>query len=197
VERVISGVTPRTRLIVVSHVTSPTAVILPVAEICRRAKELGVPVCIDGPHAPAAVPIDLREIKCDFYTASCHKWLSAPFGSGFLYVHPRHQPRISPHMVSWGRSLSGRPAIWQDELNWLGTRDPAPLLAIPAAIEFLEYVGLVTFRRRSHDLVCYAREKIIGITKLAPLVPDSTEWFGPMLALPRPESVPECAPGTM
>src|SRR5262245_30076601 len=74
VETLFAGATPRTKLLVVSHVTSPTAVILPVERICRRAREGGIPVCIDGPHAPAAVPVEIDRLGCDFYTASCHKW---------------------------------------------------------------------------------------------------------------------------
>ncbi len=132
-----AGATPRTKLIVVSHITSPTALILPVAEICRQAKARGIRVCIDGPHALAAVPVNLNQLDCDFYCASCHKWLSAPFGSGFLYVQPRWKETIRPLVVSWGNSLSGRPHSWQDEFIWSGTRDPSPFLAVPAAIDFL------------------------------------------------------------
>ncbi len=132
-----AGVTERTRLIVVSHITSPTALILPVEEICRRANERGICVCIDGPHALAAVPVDIDRLQCDFYCASCHKWLSAPFGSGFLYVHPRWKQAVRPVVVSWGNSLSGRPRSWQDEFVWSGTRDPSPFLAVTAAIDFL------------------------------------------------------------
>ena len=137
VEEFLRGVTVRTRLIVISHITSPTALILPVEEICRRAKERGVRVCIDGPHALAAVPVDIDRLSCDFYCASCHKWLSAPFGSGFLYVQPRWQQTVQPVVMSWGSSLSGRPPSWQDEFFWSGTRDPSAFLAVPAAIDFL------------------------------------------------------------
>lgn len=132
-----AGASARTKLIVVSHITSPTALILPVAEICRQAKARGIRVCIDGPHALAAVPVNLNQIDCDFYCASCHKWLSAPFGSGFLYVHPRWKQTVRPVVVSWGHSLSGRPQNWQDEFVWSGTRDPSPFLAVSAAIDFL------------------------------------------------------------
>src|SRR4051794_30336183 len=97
-----AAATDRTRLIVVSHISSPTAVILPVAEICRRARQRGIAVVIDGPHAIAQTPLNIAELGCDFYTASCHKWLSAPFGSGFLYVAPQHQSRIRPPVLSWG-----------------------------------------------------------------------------------------------
>ena len=191
-DALLAGVTDRTRLIVVSHVTSPTAVVLPVAAICRGARERGVPVCIDGPHAVVMVPLDLGEIDCDYYAASCHKWLSAPFGSGFLYVARRCQAALRPLVVSWGRSISGRPASWKDEFNWTGTHDPAAYLAIPAAIEFLERYGLENFRRETHALAAYARQRIGEFAGVEPLVPDGPEWYGSMvaLALPGPGSQP-------
>ncbi|MFN0052526.1 MAG: aminotransferase class V-fold PLP-dependent enzyme [Planctomycetales bacterium] len=205
-DELLAGTTPRTRLLVVSHVTSPTAVILPVREICARARQLGIAVCIDGPHAPAAVPVHIDQLGCDFYTASCHKWLSAPFGSGFLYVHPRWQGAARPAIVSWGNSLSGRAPQWSDEFNWSGTRDPSAFLSIPAAIDFLEQLppvaiegeslvasvcGIAGFRQYAHDLARYARRKIQEVTQLEPLVPDRPDWYGPMIALPLPASIAE------
>ena len=150
VETLFAGVTERTRLIVVSHITSPTALILPVADICRRARALGIRVCIDGPHALAAVPVHLDRLECDFYCASGHKWLSAPFGSGFLYVNPRWKQAVRPVVVSWGNSLSGRAHSWQDAFVWLGTRDPSPFLAIPAAIDF--FTNLPTLSSEPNSL---------------------------------------------
>ncbi|HLJ09760.1 MAG TPA: aminotransferase class V-fold PLP-dependent enzyme, partial [Planctomycetaceae bacterium] len=137
VESFFAGATERTKLIVVSHVTSPTALILPIEAICRRAQELGIRICVDGPHALATVPVDINRLNCDFYCASCHKWLSAPFGSGFLYVHPRWKQTVRPVVLSWGESISGLPRSWHDEFVWSGTRDPSPFLAVPAAIDFL------------------------------------------------------------
>lgn len=173
-----------TRLIVFSHVTSPTAVIFPAEEICRRARKLGIAVCIDGPHALAMLPLNLESLDCDFYTASCHKWLSAPFGSGFLYVHPRWQREVRPVLVSWGLPWPGEAPSWRDEFHWQGTRDPTSWLSVPAAIDFLQEAGLQDFRRRSHDLVRYARERISEFTGLPPLTPDDPSAYGSMAALP-------------
>ncbi len=188
VDPIINEITDKTRLIVVSHITSPSAVIFPVSEICRKAGKRGVPVCIDGPHAIAMRDVNLREIGCDFYCASLHKWLSAPCGSGFLYVKRNRQRDLQPHMTSWGRSLSGRQERWQDHLNWLGTRDPAPFLSVPAAIEFLEQSGLDNFRSWTHDLACYARQKLEDHFGQSAWVPDSPDWYGSMIAVPIPAS---------
>ena len=188
VKSIFRAVADRTKIIVVSHVTSPTAVIFPVAEICRQAHSVGIPVCVDGPHAIAMLPVDLKEIDCDFYCASLHKWLSAPFGSGFLYVKRKHQHAIRPHLTSWGRSLGGRSARWQDVFNWLGTRDPAPFLTTPVAIEFLERVGVDAFRKSTHEMAQTARKKLEDLFETKAWIPDSPEWYGSMVAVPLPES---------
>lgn len=190
VEELFAAVTPRTRLIVVSHVTSPTATVFPVTEICRRARGLGVPVCIDGPHAPAMVPIDLRTLGCDYYCASLHKWVSAPFGSGFLYVSRKRQPGLRMPLTSWGRSLGGRDECWQDEFQWLGTRDPAAVLAVPDAIRFLQNVGLDRFRSYGHDLARYARLRLEAWSGCPALAPDDPAWYGTMVTVPLRRSEP-------
>lgn len=180
-------ITPRTRIIVVSHVTSPTAVVFPVREICQLARKRGILVCIDGPHALMTQSIDLRALGCDFYVASCHKWLSAPFGSGFLYVDRRHQSGMQPVITSWGRRLSGGPQRWQDEFHWFGTFDPSPFLAIPAALDFLEKeVGIERFRNQTHDLARYARHRLEQVADSQALVPDDIAWYGPMITIPLP-----------
>src|SRR5688500_5894786 len=147
-DAIFAAANERTRLIVVSHVASPTAVVLPVAEICRRARERGIAVCIDGPHAIAQLPLNIGQpgatagssssaetINCDFYTASCHKWLSAPIGSGFLYVAKPFQQFVRPPVLSWGRIPPSNIETWSDAFVWSGTRDPTADLSVPAAIK--------------------------------------------------------------
>ncbi|QDT38982.1 aminotransferase class V-fold PLP-dependent enzyme [Stratiformator vulcanicus] len=188
VESLFERVSDRTKLIVVSHVTSPTAVILPVEAICRRARERGIQVCVDGPHAPAMVPLSLRKIDCDFYTASCHKWLSAPFGTGFLYVRRKHQQGFKPLIASWGgRLVGGGQASWKDEFHWWGTHDPSAFLAVPAAIEFLEEYGVDRFRTETHQLARYARQRIQDVTGLPANLYGNDDMFGSMITLPLPE----------
>jgi len=186
VDAIFEKATDRTKLLVVSHISSPTAVVFPVAEICRRAKERKIPVCIDGPHAIAMLPLNIQELNCDFYTASCHKWLCAPFGSGFLYVAPKWQQKMQPAVLSWGRSVSGRQTNWKDEFHWTGTHDPSANLAIPAAIEFLTDYGLENFRKVTHQNAQYFRQRMQETTGLPELVPDSPDWYGSMIAMPIP-----------
>ena len=186
VEHLAASITDRTRLLVASHVTSATATTLPIELICQAASRHGVPVCVDGPHAVAMLSLDLEQLGCDYYTASCHKWLSAPFGSGFLWVRRRHQHRIRPAITSWGGSVSGRDSSWKDEFTWGGTRDPACWLAIPEAIAFLEDYGIQRFRDQSHDLVNQARRRVLELTGLEAPTPESQRWYGPMTIVPLP-----------
>ncbi len=189
VEAIMNRVTDKTRAIVVSHVTSQTAAILPVKDICKAARAREIPVVIDGPHAVAMLPLNVKDIGCDFYTASCHKWLCGPFGSGFLYAHTRQQPKLRPVHTSWGGSIAGHDKSWKDDFNWIGTRDPAPLLSIPTAINFMERVGLEQFRQHGYSLVRSALHRAIEEFGASALLPDSPEWYGPMvtISIPKPD----------
>jgi isopenicillin-N epimerase len=188
VEKLASSITEKTRLVVASHVTSATATILPIQAICEAAARRRVPVCVDGPHAVAMLPVELDRLGCDFYVASCHKWLSAPFGSGFLWVRRRHQPQLRTAITSWGGSVSGREPSWKDEFTWLGTRDPAAWLAVPEAVAFLEEYGLERFREETHRLANYARRRLVETIGLEPPLPESRDWYGPMVTIPLPPS---------
>lgn len=188
VEAIEAAITSKTRMIVVSHVTSATACILPIEAISQMAGRHKIPVCVDGPHAVAMLDFNLNDLGCDYYCASCHKWLCAPFGSGFLWVHPRHQSSIRCSMVSWGGSIAGRRASWKDRTNWLGTRDPAPLLAIADAIEFFNDERLKTFRSHSHSLLTHARKELLSIAGTGPFCTPAETDFVSMVAIELPQS---------
>lgn len=188
VERLFESVTERTRVIVVSHVTSPTALVFPIEEICRRARERGILTCVDGPHALVTVDVSLRKLDCDFYCASCHKWLSAPFGSGFLFVHPRRQGKVKPALVSWGGSIAGRQPSWKDESLWLGTRNPAAFLATAAAVDFFEPRIVARFREHSRSLLDEAARQISSLTGLTGIEAGEGSRCPSMLSLELPMS---------
>jgi len=131
-DELVDAIGPRTRAVSVSHITSPTALVLPVEQICAAARVAGALAIVDGAHAPGQLPLDLEALGADVYAGNCHKWLSAPKGAGFLWARPEHQRWIAPLVISWGY---GNERTFVDRHGWQGTRDPAAVLAIPAAIE--------------------------------------------------------------
>ena len=131
-EELIANIGIRTRAIVVSHITSPTALVLPVEEICDAARKAGVLSIVDGAHVPGHIPLDLGSLGADVYAGNCHKWLCAPKGAGFLWSRPEHQDWIEPLVISWGYHEA---ADFGERHGWQGTRDPAACLAVPKAIE--------------------------------------------------------------
>ncbi len=127
-----SRIGPATRAVSVSHVTSPTAVVVPVEEVCAAARTRGVLAIVDGAHAPGQLPLDVGAVGADVYVGNCHKWLCAPKGAGFLWARPEHQAWIAPLVVSWGyREGAG----FGERHGWQGTLDPAAYLTVPKAIE--------------------------------------------------------------
>jgi isopenicillin-N epimerase len=182
-----SGVSDRTRVLFLSHVTSTTAVVLPVAELVRRARERGIVTVIDGAHAPGQIPLDLAALGADFYAGNCHKWMNAPKGSAFLYARRAMQPLLEPLVVSWGwRSDRPGPSRFVDEYEWQGTRDIAAYLTVPAAIEFMHEHDWPAVQRACHDLARAGRDRINAVTRLAPLTPAGDGWFGQMATVALP-----------
>jgi isopenicillin-N epimerase len=143
-EELVDAIGPRTRAVSVSHITSPTALVLPVAEVCAAAREVGALAIVDGAHAPGQLPLDLESLGADVYAGNCHKWLSAPKGAGFLWARPEHQHWIEPLVISWGY---GDDRTFADRHGWQGTRDPAAVLTVPAAIEAHRSFDLEQCRR--------------------------------------------------
>jgi len=186
VESFWSAVTPRTRVIFLSHITSPTALIFPIEEIVRRARWAGILTVIDGAHVPGQLPLDLTALDADFYSGNCHKWLCAPKGSAFLHVRAEHHAMMEPLIISWGW-LEGAP-FWQRN-QWQGTRDIAAFLTVPDAIAFQQANNWDVVRRDCHTLACQARQRAADLFQLAPIAPE--DWFAQMVALPLPPCDPE------
>jgi isopenicillin-N epimerase len=139
---------PRTRLVVLDHITSPTAIIYPVAELIALCHAAGVLVLIDGAHAPGMLDLDIPAIGADWYVGNCHKWLMAPKGAGFIWAAPGRQAGLHPPVISHGY---GRGFV--AEFDWVGTRDPSAWLAVPEAIEFHQKHGGAALRARNIGLV--------------------------------------------
>jgi isopenicillin-N epimerase len=182
-----AGVTERTRVISISHITSGTALILPIAEVCRRAREAGILTVIDGAHAPGQIDLNLDDLGADFYGGNCHKWLCAPKGAGFLFVRPEHQDSLDPLIISWGYEADNPgPSRFLDHLERTGTQDPAAYLSVPAAIAFQREHDWPRVRAACHLLARDARERIAALTGLPQIAPDSAEWWMQMCTCPLP-----------
>jgi isopenicillin-N epimerase len=159
--------TERTRAVFLSHITSETALLLPVEEIVARARAEGLVTIVDGAHAVAQVDLDLAALGADFYAGNCHKWLCAPKGAGFLYVRTEWRERVDGPIVSWGY---GEPATFVSRTERQGTRDSAAYLAVPDAIAF----------QREHDvraacvaLAREARRDLCTLLGTEPIAPDA------------------------
>ena len=174
VERLWAGVNERTKVIYMSHITSPTAITLPVGEICKRAREAGILTVIDGAHAPGQVDLRLEQLGADFYTGNLHKWLCAPKGSGFLYARRDRQALLNPLIVSWGwESETPGPSQFIDHFTWLGTADPSAYLSVPAAIEFQRQWNWPRVREACHALAVAGRRRLEEVTGMPTLSPES------------------------
>jgi isopenicillin-N epimerase len=191
VEQFWQGITPRTKVIYLSQITSSTALRFPVEEICRRARERGILTIIDAAHAPGQIPFDLQALGADIAFGNCHKWMLAPKGSAFLYVRRDVQALINPLVVSWGTHPT--PDIetgsrFVDILQWTGTKDPTAALAVPNAIQFMQDHNWDEVRRECHSLLRQAIERICDLTDLPPLYPLDSDFYSQMGIAPLPPS---------
>jgi isopenicillin-N epimerase len=189
IEQFWEGVTNRTKVIYISHITSPTALQFPIEAICQRARQSNILTVIDGAHAPGQIPIDLEAIGADFYIGNCHKWMMAPKGSGFLHTKRERQALVEPLIVSSGyaadeNNTSG--SRYLDLLEFTGTRDPAAVLSVPAAIQFQIDHDWSRVRAECHGLLREARQRIEDLTGLSSICPDTPEWYAQMAAFPLP-----------
>ena len=183
------GVTPRTRVIFLSHITSPTAILFPVAEAIRRAHDQNILTIIDGAHAPGQIHLDLDSLGADFYGGNLHKWLCAPKGAGFLYARPEVQHLLKPLVVSWGyesETPSGSALV--DYHEWMGTRDLAAFLSVPAAIEFQAKHDWDRVRADCHGLARETLNQIETLTGIPSYYPDDS-WYVQVFAAPLPDSI--------
>ena len=166
------GVTDKTRVLFISHITSPTAQRMPVKEIARRAKAAGLLTVIDGAHAPGQIRVDLEDVGADFYVGNLHKWAMSPKGAGFLYCRKEVQHMVEPLIVSWGWNASPATttgSTYVDYLLWQGTRDPSASLSVPSAIEFQINNDWQSVRVNCHELLSEAIVRINELTGLPSL----------------------------
>ena len=170
------GLSSKTKLVFISHITSSTGLRLPVEEICAAAKEKGIMTFVDGAHAPGQIPLNLQDSCFDMFTGACHKWMMTPKGSSFLYVKKEYQHLVDPLVVSWGfNALFPTASTFLDYHQMNGTRDYSAFLTIPAAIQFMathSWQQVATDCRKLVQANATAFCELLGATPLAPINDD-------------------------
>jgi isopenicillin-N epimerase len=188
-EAVLRRVTARTRLALLDHITSPTALIFPIEELVRELDRRGIDTLVDGAHAPGMVSLELERLGAAYYAGNCHKWLCAPKGAGFLYVRRDRQAAIQPPTISHGfnRPREGYSPL-QNAFDWPGTLDPTPWLCVGESIGFLDSLlrgGLPALMRRNHELALLGRRTLCDRLGIEPIGPEA--MLGSMAAFRLPD----------
>lgn len=196
VDHLMAAVTPRTRVLFASHITSTTALVFPVAALCAAARARGLFTLIDGAHAPGQIDVDLTAVAADAYTGNAHKWWCAPKGAAFLHLRSEHHRHIGGSITSWGdvaeaMAPGGLPSpfdgytgasLLQRRLQWQGTRDLAAWLTVPAALDFLHRHDWPARRAECHAKAVALMHRVAARQGLLPIAPDQV--FGQMVAIP-------------
>ncbi|HET8644506.1 MAG TPA: aminotransferase class V-fold PLP-dependent enzyme, partial [Vicinamibacteria bacterium] len=194
VEAVLGAVTPRTRLAVLDHVTSPTALVFPIQRLARELAARAVDVLVDGAHAPGMVPLDLARWAPAYYTGNAHKWMCAPKGAAFLYVRRDRQAHVHPLVISHGYRPGREEASFREEFDWPGTDDPTAFLSVAESIRFLGSVlpgGWPELTARNHSLALHGRALVCEALGVDPPCPDG--MLGSMASIPLPAAAPASA----
>ena len=183
-----SGVTEKTKIIFLSHITSPTALTFPVEEICRMARDAGILCVLDGAHVPGHISLDVGEVGADVYVGACHKWLCAPKGSSFIYARREVQAILDPLVISWGyEAEEPGPSQFIDYHEWQGTRDMSAFLSVPAAIMFQKEHHWEKVRETCNILLITTLEEINQRFGTKPISPYTNNWFNQMATIQLPD----------
>ena len=179
------GYSLKTKVIFLNQISSSTALIFPVKEICDKAQQLGLITIIDGAHVPGHVDLNIQELNPDFYTGTLHKWMLAPKGSSFLYVKKEFQADIDPLVVSWGyESLAPSDSQFLDYHEYQGTNDHSAYLCTPKVIQFLEENNWQEKSKECKKIVLDNYKRFCDLVNTKPICPISEKFLGQMASIP-------------
>ncbi len=186
-----SGYTSNTKIIFLNHISSATALIFPIKEICDKARELGLITIIDGAHVPGQMDLDIAALNPDFYTGTLHKWMLAPKGSSFLYVKKDFQAMLEPLIVGWGyESISPGESQFLDYQEFQGTRDISAFLCTPKVIDFLVENDWKTKAKECRHIVLENYQRFCDLLHTQPICPVTEEFLVQMASVPIRTSSP-------
>lgn len=186
-----AGLTPRTKVVFISHITSPTALVFPVEEVCKRAKELGLITFVDGAHTPGHLPLNLATLQADIYTGACHKWLLMPKGSSFLYVTKELQNQFDPLIISWGYEAEfPSHSQFLDYHEYQGTRDISAFLTTPAALKFREEHNWEELTADARQRILHYYPELCKAMGTEPICLVDEQFLGQMCSIPTPTKNP-------
>ncbi|WP_293871337.1 aminotransferase class V-fold PLP-dependent enzyme [Flavobacterium sp.] len=185
IEEFWKGYNQNTKVIFLNQMSSATALIFPVKEICDRAKELGLITIVDGAHVPAHIDLNISALNPDYYTGTLHKWMLAPKGSSFLYVKPKLQNDLEPLVVSWGyESVAPGESQFLDYHELQGTRDVSVFLCTPTVVKFLEENNWKAVSKSCRQIVLNNYQRFCDLLNTKPLAPITAEFLGQMASVP-------------
>ena len=192
IEEFWKGYSDKTKVVFISQITSTTALIFPVKEICEEAKKRGLITIVDGAHVPGHIDLDLADLQADFYTGACHKWMMTPKGCSFLYVKPEFQSMLDPLIVSWGyQSAAPSDSQFFDYHQFNGTRDFSAYLTVPKAIDFMQKHDWKNVSKLCKDIVLATAPPLFELLNAQPLAPLTKEFFGQMCSIEIKTTEPE------
>lgn len=192
IEQVKKGLTKKTKMLFISHITSSTGLILPVKELCEWAKGEGLLTFVDGAHAPGQIPLDLSTLQADIYTGACHKWMMTPKGCSFLYIKKELQNAFDPLIISWGYdSPTPSDSLFLDYHQTQGTRDFSAFLTVPKAIEFMKTHNWDKVAADCRALLRENAQRFFDLLESQPICPINDDFIAQLLSIPIQTSQPD------
>ena len=186
----LKGVTKKTKVIFISQITSPTGIVFPLKKIIRYANDRGILSIVDGAHGPGQININIKDLKCDFYTGALHKWLCMPKGTSFLYVKNEHQDWMKPMINSWGKyGEDPGPSEFLQNFQWQGTRDMSRFLVVPDSIDYFKK-NILPNRNNCYSMVLDAHSKFESILGTKP-ISIGDNWIRQMVSHPLKKNIPK------